>query len=486
MYYTSFKVKKRDEIMLVEQIKQLSFFSEVADVADTISLLSEIQNKSRVDEILPRTRRALQAILQAYPEDEKEGVKLSDVAYSTLLILAKLYPINDIDPISQDTIHPEDAVVTSSGAQFDIYHLIEYHHSRSYRGSTLRELPDSKTLIDPTSNLPFSPKDNAHIQRVALQKRIEIKFLTEEDKIRTAAARQGFFDQYARENKPRNTSPSVIEVENANRLYSKYSTTHPILYENSFFDMTQASVNSFIEFFEHPRAEEICDTLHFSANDIAELALYHYHIMELFTSECVNALRDKVITIEQFKNIDNGQLLIELTKPECLNALQERRTCFDILKKLTASELREINRSNEYPPLMPELLAVAEPLQTDLIRNYSAVESWLTAGLSLDILISVEEDRRNMLLSKLSQISRLSQAGLAIDYFLENDVTAITDNIKLGTAVYIGLLAEEIDILPGYLSSLSPIELRNLAELYTRDKEGTLAQVPQVHNNYHP
>ncbi len=112
-------------------------------------------------------------------------------AYDKAIELANFSPINAKDPITQADIEPEDKVVVSSGHQFDINSLIAYHNNRQYRDTEFDEYADAKWLLNPFTNAKFSDLDAQHIQQVAEEKGVEIKYLLvvkQDDEIRNTIA----------------------------------------------------------------------------------------------------------------------------------------------------------------------------------------------------------------------------------------------------------------------------------------------------------
>lgn len=102
---------------------------------------------------------------------------LKQTIYDFLLVLAESFPINLDDPISSDAINAGDEVFISSGNQFSLSNLVKWHNTRDYRGSSLRERPKEKYLLNPLTNQSFSELDRDHIIKIAKEKQIEIKDL---------------------------------------------------------------------------------------------------------------------------------------------------------------------------------------------------------------------------------------------------------------------------------------------------------------------
>jgi len=168
---------------IISAYRQLEYFKEQGDVSAIWHRLCVLTFSSEADdEDIQILRTSLKAILS---KDENEKIKsddvsLSDAAYNALLALAEYSPINDKDPILQDQIDPDSRVFVSSGYQFDIKKLIEYHQSREFR-AVLRETEDKKWLLNPFTNDKFSLRDAEHILRVAKQKDITIPIVRRHD-----------------------------------------------------------------------------------------------------------------------------------------------------------------------------------------------------------------------------------------------------------------------------------------------------------------
>ncbi len=98
--------------------------------------------------------------ISKYRGMRKGGVKLTDVIYNMLIVLATTYPLNSQDPILFDNFS-DDAikVVCSTGHVYDLRTLIYYHQSRHSRYTDLGESEDDKWLLNPATNLPFSEYD---------------------------------------------------------------------------------------------------------------------------------------------------------------------------------------------------------------------------------------------------------------------------------------------------------------------------------------
>ncbi len=92
-----------------------------------------------------------------------------------LVDLAKNHPLNKDDPIMLTPIDEDDKVVVSTGHQFDINSLIEFHNTRSYREID-RGLPErDKALINSITNSAFSDFVAKIIADFAKEKELVIK-----------------------------------------------------------------------------------------------------------------------------------------------------------------------------------------------------------------------------------------------------------------------------------------------------------------------
>ena len=121
---------------ITEAFGQLELFSSREDVASGLEIYRSLNPTNRnLDSALSYLRGKLRMILadQANDNIKSNTVSLSDAAYAAALALAGSYPINKDDPCTQERIEDENKIFTSSGHQFDLVSLIQYHHARSYR-----------------------------------------------------------------------------------------------------------------------------------------------------------------------------------------------------------------------------------------------------------------------------------------------------------------------------------------------------------------
>jgi hypothetical protein len=158
----------------IVEIKELLQFYN-AQKSRVLSLEAQEDLKNRLNTILSNCEFADNALIQ-------------NAAHRSLLALHVLNPKNTVDPITQETFKKRFNfryffpkrnlfIVDSLGLKFDLYALIEWHHSRPFR-CQLGETQDSKYLLNPLTNLPFSKLDGEHIIRVAKQHRETISNLS--------------------------------------------------------------------------------------------------------------------------------------------------------------------------------------------------------------------------------------------------------------------------------------------------------------------
>lgn len=155
-------------------------YRDFSDACGNISLMINLCNQFPLDResVINSLRRNLNDIVSnpwnsdIFFVDDIANVSIMDAAYSALLTIAELCPLNNEDVITQaDTIDPKNLVVVSTGHQFNIESLINYHNRRGYK---FGDTAGNKLLMNPITNQPFSKKDVDHIMLVARQKGIEI------------------------------------------------------------------------------------------------------------------------------------------------------------------------------------------------------------------------------------------------------------------------------------------------------------------------
>ncbi|WP_133137506.1 hypothetical protein [Legionella rowbothamii] len=150
-------------------IKRFNALSTTTQVKPIVAALQQVAAKTAGDDLIAKLRRKL---LPLTTEDNYSSSKqnLVDLAYDTLLILAELYPLNSVEPITlldMKDIDPSDRIFVSTGHQFSLSQLIEWHNQRACRTG---ETDTSKSLLNPLTNNKFSPKDLTHVSALADKK----------------------------------------------------------------------------------------------------------------------------------------------------------------------------------------------------------------------------------------------------------------------------------------------------------------------------
>ena len=163
---------------LRESITTLDAFSELESIRTLIPDLESFNLKppEMIDESLVHSVRKKLTALLCKTEIVKEGHSLAEAAFSTLLTLAILKPLNTEDPITKDDISAEDKVYISTGHCFSISTLIAFHNGRAPRNN-LNEKSDAKWLMNPFTNNKCSTLDTQHIEAIAIKKGIIIAHL---------------------------------------------------------------------------------------------------------------------------------------------------------------------------------------------------------------------------------------------------------------------------------------------------------------------
>lgn len=170
------------------RIKLPALKSQAQDphVAELIAEFGEIDiQEMNFQNLIEKLRIKLSPLASQTQEASvtQNGINLADCAYECLLELAKQFPLNYEDPILLADIDDHDKLFISTGHQFSFNSLMTYHETRSYRGSALKESPEKKYLLNPITNLEFSPRDLAHIKATASQKGMQIPYLKEKSPI---------------------------------------------------------------------------------------------------------------------------------------------------------------------------------------------------------------------------------------------------------------------------------------------------------------
>jgi hypothetical protein len=97
--------------------------------------------------------------------------------------LAHYYPINEIDPITQDVIEPKDKITLPSGEQFSLTSLVQYHNKRDYRGTLEGEQHNKKYLINPLLNKRFNDDDVKRILATAVKNGVTVNHLQQSQEV---------------------------------------------------------------------------------------------------------------------------------------------------------------------------------------------------------------------------------------------------------------------------------------------------------------
>lgn len=171
IYLPSLLEQKMSDISLI--IKRLSARSTTPEIKPIIAALQQVAAQKAGDDLIAKLRRKLLSLTAAENQSSSKQ-NLADVAYDTLLILAEFYPLNTEEPITQldmEDIKPDDRIFVSTGHQFSLTQLIQWHNQRPYRTGEARA---SKSLLNPFTNSPFSARDLAHISAMANKMRIAI------------------------------------------------------------------------------------------------------------------------------------------------------------------------------------------------------------------------------------------------------------------------------------------------------------------------
>lgn len=106
--------------------------------------------------------------------DSRYDKSFKRIIYKIVLVLGQLFPRNTvqngnvIDPITLEAVFPNDIFISLDRYQWSIRNLIRFFSTKN-------------TYINPLTNLEFSPLDVYHIQKVATQYRLVIRFNTNID-----------------------------------------------------------------------------------------------------------------------------------------------------------------------------------------------------------------------------------------------------------------------------------------------------------------
>ena len=180
------------------------------------------------------------------------------------------------------------------------------------------------------------------------------------------------------------------------------------------------------------------------------------HFLEFLELPCLSALRDGLFSGDDIASMDPEKQL-ELIHPECLQALREKRTLIALLKRLSAEQLRLANHARDYPPVpVPDLLLLAEPLRSRLLPRINEIAHLIHgAGMYLPDLIELDETKRESWILRAEAISTLVTAGISLDELLglEQDELKIFTEYRYTKAI-IELVTEK-NISIEHLSGLA-------------------------------
>jgi hypothetical protein len=168
--------------MIGKGIQLIEQFSNYSTVQSTISKLNTIKTQSIAslklnDHLINETIRELQNYLTAPNHTMNNGKLFHDAVWLCLMGLAEIRPLNEEDPITQEKIQASDAVFVSTGQQFNLRTLIEFHNKRGLRRNQFFEERQGKSLLNPLTNQPFSVRDTRHIINLAKEKNLRVASL---------------------------------------------------------------------------------------------------------------------------------------------------------------------------------------------------------------------------------------------------------------------------------------------------------------------
>ena len=221
-------------------IQQLSHFSKQEGVEEIITGLRRLSDARSVFEmvlyapidisdteqqtLIDDLRIKLHVVLEKAEKDFTvyRHASLATASHHALLALAKLRPKNDEDRVTLEVIPSRKQVVTSDGYQHNIDALIEFQKKRPARKETKEKISNFKSLIDPSSNLPFSPRDSAYIQKVALEKGLTIPWLVTQhadnpNMIKIAEELKYWMAQKS----PNEIAHFLIQIDNESNIYGE-------------------------------------------------------------------------------------------------------------------------------------------------------------------------------------------------------------------------------------------------------------------------
>jgi hypothetical protein len=184
-----------NEFSLKESEKSRKISSLSKEIQNSLLKIS-ISDGQDQHELIEKLRSVL---FNLYEKDYDVGeiwvrdITFRDVIYQLLNFLADAYPVNIDDPISLMPIEDDDKITFLTGQQFSLVNLIRYNKERYCRESELNETDNSKYLINPLTNKPFSSSEVNMILFAATNKNLDLSFLADEMITGTNSGFLGFF-----------------------------------------------------------------------------------------------------------------------------------------------------------------------------------------------------------------------------------------------------------------------------------------------------
>lgn len=166
---------------ITQHIETLSAFQGIHEISYVIESLLKLELDMNSDEKEASHKEEIELLrvllLEILHSDNfVANNKISEAVYDTLLTLAQLSPLNTDDLFTYEEITEADRIFISTGHQFSLKTLIEYHNQRDFR-TDLGETLWSKYLLNPYLNLKFDKRDIQQITMLAAIKGIEINNL---------------------------------------------------------------------------------------------------------------------------------------------------------------------------------------------------------------------------------------------------------------------------------------------------------------------
>jgi hypothetical protein len=143
-----------------------AFFSDVAAKLSSILTKYESRNESTsfTDEETHLIKLKVAAWLDQHTDAQEitiDNISIFAALQNVLIALSAIKPLNDNDPVTQDTIDEFNRFVTIDGYQFDINSLLRWI---KVKGST----------INPYNNLEFKPFDRNNLIKYVIENSIDI------------------------------------------------------------------------------------------------------------------------------------------------------------------------------------------------------------------------------------------------------------------------------------------------------------------------